>query len=80
MRDYFNEHDDVCAPCRASGTALWCEWCCTFTCVHHSNGMWGDAVERGPNGEQLVHRCNDCETELSDVVSVAIGHSGGMGK
>lgn len=75
MRDYFNEHDDVCAPCRASGTALWCEWCCTFTCEHYS--LWGDDDERGPNDEQLVHRCNDCEMELS-VVPVALGHSGGM--
>jgi len=62
MRGY-NEHDCVCVECKAERFALWCTNCCTFTCTHYS--LWGDDDERGPNDEQLVHRCNDCEMELS---------------
>ena len=61
MRDY-NEHDAVCNPCKAKRTALYCENCGTFTCTHYS--LVADDDERGPNDEQLVHRCNDCESEL----------------
>lgn len=61
MKNY-NEHDAVCDECKAKHAALWCEWCHTFTCTHYS--LWGDDDERGPNNEQIVHRCNDCEGEL----------------
>ena len=62
IRDY-NEHDAVCDECKAKRNAMWCEWCSTFTCIHYSLFANDDA---GPGGEQLVHRCNDCESELTE--------------
>lgn len=56
--------DTICEHCTRA-TALWCEKCHTFTCTHYS--LWADDDQRGPNGEQLVHRCNWCQVELAEM-------------
>ncbi len=65
MRQEYNEHDAVCDECRAKKSALYCSWCATYTCTHYS--LWANDDELGTNGEQLVHRCNDCENELEHI-------------
>lgn len=61
MRNYSLSPDYICDLCTKE-TALHCPHCDNFTCIHLS--LWGDDDERGPNNEQIVHRCNDCESEL----------------
>jgi len=69
MRDY-NEYDAVCTECSKKRNTPYCEWCQTFTCVHYS--LWADDDPPGLDGEQLVHRCNDCESELVEIGAFAV--------
>lgn len=66
MRNYHEWPNAICELCTPE-TSLSCPGCRTFTCTHLS--LVGDDDERGPNDEQLVHRCNVCEQELDSVSS-----------
>lgn len=60
-RDRPEPEDALCEQC-CKETALFCRTCRTWTCQHYS--LWADNDPRGANGEQVVHRCNWCQSEL----------------